>query len=61
MRKRVAYMKKVVMRCQEEIQEADHAGITQIHSIIHLYCSGWPRPSECIINKGLFKEIRKNI
>lgn len=53
---------KIVMvcrRCQEEIQETDHVGITQINSIVHLYCGAWPRPGERIVNEGSFKDIAK--
>lgn len=53
---------KVVMvcpRCQEEIQETDHIGITQIYSVVHLYCGVWPMPGEHIINEGSFKYIEK--
>lgn len=53
---------KVVMMCpccQEEIQETDHVGITQINSVVHLYCGAWPMPGERIVNEGSFKKIVK--
>lgn len=48
-----------VPRCQEEIQGTDHVGITQMHSVVHLYCDSWPRSSERIINEGSFQNIAK--
>lgn len=54
--------KRVVMvcpRCQKEIQETDYVGITQIHSIVHLYSGAWPRPGERIIDEGSYEKIFK--
>ncbi|WP_046180407.1 hypothetical protein [Domibacillus tundrae] len=45
--------------CNEEIAESDHVGITQINSIVHLYCGAWPRPGEKIIDEGSFKKMAK--
>ncbi|MCP3764088.1 hypothetical protein NLX67_17185 [Domibacillus sp. A3M-37] len=53
---------KIIMVCpfyQEEMQETDHVGITQIHSIVHLYCGAWPRPGEHVIEEGQFENIAK--
>lgn len=55
---------KIVMVCpccQQEIQENDHVGVTQINSIVHLYCGALPRPGEKIIDEGSYKKILKNI
>ncbi|WP_046180405.1 hypothetical protein [Domibacillus tundrae] len=46
-------------RCQEDIQETDHVGITQINSVVHLYCGAWPRLGERIINEGTFEKLAK--
>lgn len=54
--------KKIVMvcpLCNEEIQNNDHVGITQINSVVHLYCGAWPMPGEQIINEGSFKNMSK--
>lgn len=53
---------KIVMvcpACREEIAETDHVGITQINSVVHLYCGAWPMPGERIVNEGAFKDIAK--
>lgn len=53
---------KIIMvcpQCQKEIQGIDHLGITQINSIIHLYCDAWPQPGERVIKEGLFRDIRE--
>lgn len=53
---------KIVMvcpLCQQEMQETDHVGITQINSVVYLYCGAWPQPGERIINEGTFKKMEK--
>ncbi|OES45211.1 hypothetical protein [Domibacillus iocasae] len=59
MRKEKEKIVMVCPFCEEEIQETDHVGVTQINSVVHLYCGAWPRPGERIINEGPFKKIAK--
>ncbi|WP_158023618.1 hypothetical protein [Domibacillus antri] len=51
--------KMICPHCREQINDDDHIGITQIHSVVHLYCGSWPVPGEHIINEGTFKQMAK--
>lgn len=46
-------------RCQEDIQETDHVGITYMRTIVHLYCGAWPSPGERIMDEGSYKKMFK--
>lgn len=53
---------KVVMfcpRCQENIQETDHAGITPMRSVVPSDCGACPGPGGRIIDEGLYKNMFK--
>lgn len=46
-------------RCQEDIQETDHVGITHMRSVVHLYCGAWPRPGERVVDEGAYVKMFK--